>query len=98
PNSDTPVDVTGLGSGVAGIAGGGFHSCAVMSGGSLKCWGDDGNGQLGDGNTAPEFAPVDVAGIANAVSVDAAASSSCALSNLGGVQCWGWNGSVRCSV
>jgi len=42
-----PVDVAGLGSGVAGIAVGGMHTCALITGDSVKCWGSNTYGQLG---------------------------------------------------
>src|SRR4029450_4997256 len=46
-----PVSVSGLASGVTGIAAGNGHSCAVLTGGGAKCWGDNTDGQVGDGTS-----------------------------------------------
>ena len=45
-----PVDVTGLGSSVQAISVGMFHSCALTTGGAVKCWGDNQLAQIGDGS------------------------------------------------
>src|SRR5438445_7975940 len=95
--------LAGLGSGIAGsvragaettaIAGGGSHTCAITDG-ALRCWGNNGYGQLGDGTTSDHSTPQIVAGLASGVAAIATGSShTCAITSAGGVQCWGANSS-----
>jgi alpha-tubulin suppressor-like RCC1 family protein len=90
----SPVSVSGL-SQVTAIAGGGAHTCALSSNGAVQCWGENANGQLGNGSSpTPSSTPVAVTGLPSndpVVSVAAGDQHSCAVLQSGNVQCWGSN-------
>lgn len=72
------------------VSAGGFHTCAV-SGDSAVCWGENSDGQLGNGGRLDSPFPVTVQGIAGPVEVSSGATHSCALLPDGTVRCWGRN-------
>jgi cysteine-rich repeat protein len=91
-DSRVPVDATGLSSGVSMISAGGWHECALMTSGAVKCWGSSGYGQLGRGSTTDSSIPVDVTVISStATSVCAGGAHTCVILSSGAVMCWGYN-------
>jgi alpha-tubulin suppressor-like RCC1 family protein len=87
----TPVNVAGLSSGVSDVAIGDDHACALLKTGTVRCWGSQVSGQLGEGATAGTLVPVEVRGLGAAAAVAAAGSTTCALLAGGAVACWGSN-------
>jgi alpha-tubulin suppressor-like RCC1 family protein len=84
----TPMTVPGV-SGAVALAVGLEHACALQADGGIVCWGDNSNGELGDGTTAARAGPVTVGGVSDAVQLSLAFTSSCALRAGGTVRCWG---------
>jgi alpha-tubulin suppressor-like RCC1 family protein len=87
----TPRTVKGIANATA-IGAGGDHTCALLSDGTVKCWGYNDHGQLGNGKTTSSSIPVLVRGIANATAISVGYSHNCALLSGGTVKCWGYNG------
>ena len=93
-NYATPQAVASLSSGVTAIATGESHSCALLSGGTVECWGDNLSGQLGNNSTANSETPVAVTGLDGIVTAIAAGEyHTCAVISGGEVECWGANDS-----
>ncbi len=88
----TPVDASGLTHGVGAIAAGDDHSCALGTDGSVRCWGLNSSGQVGDGSTTNRSTPTLVSGLpAGTIAIASGAAHTCALGSDGGVRCWGEN-------
>ena len=88
-NSPTPVAVSGLTSGVQDICGGLSHTCALKSDGSVLCWGDNDEGQLGTGDYVDSLVPLLVEEASPASAISCKWTQTCALTPGGDVKCWG---------
>ncbi|MDB5167906.1 MAG: cell surface receptor domain protein, partial [Candidatus Saccharibacteria bacterium] len=99
--STVPVAVvtTGVlnGKTVSSITTGATHTCAVASDNLSYCWGDGGNGQLGNNSTTSSSVPVATVttGVLNGKTVSsivAGAKHTCAVASDSQAYCWGYNG------
>ncbi|MBL8957589.1 MAG: hypothetical protein JNK82_42840 [Myxococcaceae bacterium] len=91
----TPVGVPDLGTSATDVTFGGSHACALMRGGTVRCWGDNARGQLGDATQTGRLRPVLVMGLFDAVRVSAGERHTCAVRKNGEVLCWGDNASAQ---
>jgi alpha-tubulin suppressor-like RCC1 family protein len=89
-DSDTPLAVSGLSSGVAAIAGGGDFALAIQNGGVLA-WGDNVDGQLGNNTNTTSSVPAAVIGLTGVTAIACGGNSGFAIKD-GNVYAWGSNG------
>jgi uncharacterized repeat protein (TIGR01451 family) len=96
PGSVAPIDFGG-GHSARAISSGGFHSCAILDDGSVKCWGFGGNGRLGYGNgltigdneTPAAVGPVNLGAGRTAKAISTGGTHTCAILDNDTVKCWG---------
>jgi alpha-tubulin suppressor-like RCC1 family protein len=87
---DLPVGVAGL-KFVESVSAGGEHSLALLADGTVMAWGENENGQLGDGTNTIRDEPVPVKGLTGVKAIAAGGSHSLALLSNGTVMAWGDN-------
>jgi LPXTG-motif cell wall-anchored protein len=91
--SFSAVDVTGLSSGVVALASSAYSHCAVLSTGTVKCWGRNRYGQLGNGTTTNSNTPVSVSGLNSRVhNIAGQGDAYCVITETYSTYCWGGNG------
>jgi len=74
------------------IAAGDYHTCALVASGGAYCWGENGSGQLGTGDTAttaPHPSPEPVAGGLTFKAIAAGNAHTCGVTTGGAIYCWG---------
>ncbi len=91
-DSELPVEVSTLGTGVVEIALGDTHSCARKSDGSVWCWGFNLWGPVGNGTTETATAPIEITSLNSDVAQIATGKwHTCAVKTDGTLWCWGYN-------
>jgi alpha-tubulin suppressor-like RCC1 family protein len=95
-----PAIAVGTNRTVVQVSAGFFHTCALLDDATVKCWGDNSQGQLGLGDTAPrgeagtdtpdKLTPIDLGGH-TAKRIAAGSFHTCAILDDDGVKCWGAN-------
>ena len=96
PGSVAPVDL-GPGRTAKAITAGGFHTCALLDNGTVRCWGFGGDGRLGGGNidnigddeVPGAVPPVNLGAGRTAVAISAGFAHTCAVLDDASVRCWG---------
>ena len=91
--STTPVVVQNLGGQAQAVRVGDDFSCALLTNGSVRCWGRNNHGQLGVGSTDDSRLPATVILPAAAQAIGAGGQHACAVLTSGDVYCWGENAS-----
>ncbi|HEX2658004.1 MAG TPA: hypothetical protein VHU40_07015 [Polyangia bacterium] len=94
--STTPIQVPGI-THARSLALGDNHACALLSDGTVMCWGAALLGQLGIGPTPLSLivgGPTAVSGLVGVTSITAAGAETCALLTDGMIECWGGRGVI----
>ena len=90
----SPVPVNSILSNVIQVSGGWKHAVALTSSGKVWTWGNNVEGEIGNGTTSPIGVniPFEVPGLSNIIAVSAGDRFTAALRKDGTVWTWGWNG------
>jgi uncharacterized repeat protein (TIGR01451 family) len=88
-NRLAPVLVSGLSGIFTAVSAGNNHSLALRNDGTVWAWGNNGNGQLGDGTFNNHLSPVQVPGLTGVTAISAGSQLSLALKSDGSIWTWG---------
>jgi len=87
-SSNNPIQI--MAGGVSKVSSGLFHNCMIIGqDNSLRCWGNNDYGQLGDGTYESKNFPVQIT--SDILSVSLGYAHTCAVKQDNSLWCWGWN-------
>ncbi|MBU1537291.1 lamin tail domain-containing protein [Myxococcota bacterium] len=95
-NHTSPVLVTPVSGTYSEIKVGQYHTCSIVGGDELYCWGGNASGQLGDGTTTDNPVPTQIPG--SWMSFLVGASFTCGNAQLDQTYCWGDNGAGQFGI
>ena len=79
-----------------------IHACVLLDNNSLRCWGNNFAGQLGNGSMLNDFVlthqTVTFSGGRYPVSIDTGYGTTCAILNDQTLWCWGWNNNWQLGI
>ena len=88
--NSTALSVLNITNAIA-IASGSNHCLALLNDNTVRSWGRNADGQLGNNTTTNTFTPVTVTSVTNAIGIAAGDVHSLALINNGTIRAWGDN-------
>jgi alpha-tubulin suppressor-like RCC1 family protein len=65
------------------------HACLLATNGTVKCWGNNDVGELGNGTKTDSPTPVTALGLSSVKQISAGVDATCAVTAAGAVECWG---------
>jgi alpha-tubulin suppressor-like RCC1 family protein len=92
-SSSVPLEVIGISEATQVTAASGPYSgtCALLKGGTVKCWGYNVSGQFGSAAIGTVSVPVTIQGLVDVIEVSLGQTQVCAVSSDGDVHCAGSN-------
>lgn len=87
----TPAAVRALTDAAVELVSGQYHTCARLIDGTVRCWGHNSFGALGDGTASDRSTPVAVNLPDAVVALASASNHTCAVLDSGELWCWGYN-------
>ncbi|MSO59430.1 MAG: hypothetical protein EXQ63_03800, partial [Ilumatobacteraceae bacterium] len=88
-----PVSVSGL-TGVSAVVAGDEHTCALLAAGTVKCWGENSEAQLGDYSFTNSAIPRTVISLDEVITIASGGDTSCTVRRISTTSrhtlaCWG---------